>query len=145
MITAALNTVTVSRYSSTERGDTSKLAALSSEIAARIVEMNELRLGSGTDLVTRLGNLANVDCNAFAIVIAVLHGDVTDLLDSYSVQGDRRHGSFKQTMHYRLLRELDAVQAIFPEAAQVLQTIRRSVQHHEDPLSQADVLRETRQ
>jgi hypothetical protein len=140
MITACLNTVAVSPYSRIERGDTAKLASIASEIAERIDEMNELRLGSGTDLVLRLAGVARLDVGAFTLLIAVLHGNVETILDSYAAQGSKA-GREKQTMHYRLLRELDTLHEVFPEAAVVLNRIRDSVKHHEDPQSQADVMR----
>lgn len=140
MITAALNTVAVSPYSRIERGDTAKLASIASEIAERIAEMNELRFGSGTDLVLRLAGVARSDAGAFALLIAVLHGQVEAILDSYAVKGAIA-GREKQTMHYRLLRELDVLHEVFPEAERVLQGIRESVKHHEDPMSRADAIR----
>ena len=140
MITAALNTVTVSPYSHVERGDTAKLACIASEIAERIGEMNELRFGSGTDLVLRLASVARHDAGAFTLLVAVLHGQVEAILDSYAAQGSRT-GREKQTMHYRLMRELDTLREVFPEAAAMLDQIRESVKHHEDPQSAADAVR----
>lgn len=140
MITAALNTVTVSPYSHVERGDTAKLACIASEIAERIGEMNELRKGSGTDLVLMLAGVARRDADAFCVLVAVMHGQVEAMLDSYAAQGAAT-GREKQTMHYRLMVELENLGATFPGAARVLNAIRESVRHHEDPKSAADVVR----
>lgn len=144
MITAALNTVTVSPYRQRDFGEAAELARIASEIAERIDEMNALRFGAGTDLVTRLAGVARVDVGAFVLIVAVLHGQVETILDSYAAKGSKT-GREKQTMHYRLMRELDTLRDVFPEAATMLDQIRESVKHHEDPQSAADVVREAMQ
>jgi hypothetical protein len=142
MITVAINTVPVSPHRHIyDNGAAAELARIASEIAERIQEMNELKFGSGTDLVRRLASVARVDVGAFSLIVAVLHGQVESILDSYAVKGERA-GREKQTMHYRLLRELDTLHEVFPEAALVLNRIRDSVKHHEDPQSCADTVRE---
>jgi len=143
VITAALNTVTVSNYPKNGKGTERALYALTAEIAARVVEMNEIKLMAGTDIIARLGLLQGVNSSAFATIIALLHGDVSVIVDSYSVQAERRHGREKQTMHCQMTKDLKDIQALFPEAGAVLQSIRRSVQHHEDPQSSVDVIRES--
>jgi hypothetical protein len=141
MITAALHSVPVSpnarRYSSE---GALELARIASEIAERIEEMDELRMNAGADFVCRLATVARTDVGAFRLFVAVLHGRVECILDSYATQGDRT-GREKQTMHYRLARELELLRTVFPEAANLLDAIRLSVRHHEDPMSRADVLR----
>jgi hypothetical protein len=142
MITAALNTVTVARVVHRSTGDTAELARIASEIAERLDEMNEIKFGSGMDIVVRLANVARIDAGAFDMAVSVLHGNVEALLDSYAVQGERA-GREKQTMHYRNLKSIEHLRVVFPEAADLFDVIRLSVKHHEDPMSKADVLRES--
>lgn len=142
MITVAINTTLVSPpRPAYDHGKAAELARIASEIAERVQEMNEMKFGAGTDLVCRLAGVARVDVGAFCLIVAVLHGQVEAILDSYAVKGGKA-GREKQTMHYRLLRELDTLRAVFPEAANVLNAIRESVKHHEDPKSGSDVVRE---
>lgn len=142
MITVAINCTTVApRTTPYNTGDSVELARIASEIAERIDEMNSLRINAGTDLVTRLAGIARIDVGAFGLIVAVLHGQVETLIDSYAAQGSRT-GREKQTMHYRLAREIDTLREVFPEAAVMLARIRDSVKHHEDPKSQADTVRE---
>lgn len=139
MITAALHSVTVARH---EREYDSKLelARIAAEIAERLEEMHELKMNAGADLVCRLATLARVDIGAFRLVVAVMHGRTEALLTSYEAQADGT-GRKKQTMHYRALTSIELLQQTFPEIAVVLEQIRTSVEHHEEPQSKADVLR----
>ncbi len=141
MITAAIHGIAVSPTAHGRTGDASALAGIASEIAERIAEMNELRENAGTDLVLRLSNIARLDRGAFVIVVSVLHGDTSCLTDSYSERGDAV-GRKKQTVHYRTLKQIESIAAIFPEVAAILETMRLSVKHHEDPQSRAQVIRE---
>jgi len=142
MITAAIYTVALSPVRRASRTDTAELARITSEIAERISELNEIRFGSGVDLVSRLASVARADVAAFDMACAVLHGNVEAILDSYAVQGDKA-GREKQTMHYRKIKAIDHLRGVFPEAADVIDRIRLSVRHHEDPMSKPDALRES--
>jgi hypothetical protein len=138
MITASLNGCTVSppRHATTER-----MACIASEIAERIEEMNEARDNAGTDFILRLATLARLDRGAFAIVVAVQHGNTDVLTDSYAERAEAV-GRKKQTVHYRTIQQIETVRAVFPEVAIVLDGIRNSVAHHEDPISQGQVIRD---
>ena len=138
MITAALNTVAINPAPA---GETPELTCIVSEIAARLDEMHEIKFGSGADLVTRLATVARHDAGAYALAVAVLHGDTGRLLESYAVQGEKA-GREKQTIHYRTVQSIAHLRAIFPEAADLLDAMRLSVHHQEDPMSSADLLRE---
>lgn len=138
MITAAIHGTTVAP-SAPRQADS--LAALASEIAARVSEMNELRESSGTDLVLRLASIARLDRGAFAVVVAVLHGNTSVLTDSYSERGDAV-GRKKQTVHYRTIKQIENITSAFPEVAAMLSELRLSVKHHEDPISREQVIRD---
>lgn len=142
MITAAIHCTTVAHAAREYEVDAAhERARIVSEIAERIEELGELKLGAGADLVCRLAAVANADRGSFGLVVAVLHGRTEALLDSYAAKGDKT-GRKKQTEHYRDARRLDVLRAQFPEVASVLDAIRTSVEHHEDPMSKADALRD---
>jgi hypothetical protein len=143
VITAALNGVAVApvKPSGEHVGTAHALASLSSEIAERLGEMNEIRENAGTDLVLRLSSMARLDRGAFLVVLAVMHGDTSGLTDSYSSRGDAI-GCKKQTVHYRTLRQIESIASVFPEVASMLSTLRLSVKHHEDPVSRAQLIRD---
>ena len=141
MITAALYSVPVARHERDyDRDDAAELARISAEIAERLEEMNELKKDSGADLVCRLASVARVDMGAFNLVVAVMHGRTESLLTSYEAQADGT-GRKKQTWHYRAMTSIALLQQTFPEVGAVLEQIRTSVDHHEEPQSKADVLR----
>jgi len=145
MITAALNTVTVSPRRYIDNGEVAKLAALSSEIAERLEEMHEIQWGAGLNLVHRLSTMAKGNGSVqgpdqFNIAVAILHGNIGKVLDSYAVQGDDRERS-KQVVFHQVRVALSTMADVFPEAATAINQIRESVKHHEDPQSAADVVR----
>jgi len=140
MITAAIHSVPVARPSrpySTEQSV--ELTRIVSEITERIEEMNELKVESGTDLVIRLAMIAARNRSAFALVIAVLHGRVEKLTDSYATRGDQS-GLTKQAIHYRVKHELAHLDDVAPEAAHVIRELIAGIRRHEEPLSKAQAL-----
>lgn len=142
MITAAIHGVTVSpQLRSAPDEGASKLGAIACEIAQRVGEMNDERCGAGTDLITRLASIARLDRASFATVIAVMHGYTSCLTDSYSARGEQA-GRTKQTVHYRTAKEIAIVAGVFPEVGSVLSQIRSSVNHHQDPISTAQIIRD---
>lgn len=141
MITAALHATPVSPTIQRSEGQTAELARIASEIAERLEEMDALRLGSGMDMVNRLATVARVDASSYKMAIAILHGDLSPLLDSYAAQGEKA-GRKKQTMHYRTLQSIEHLRRIFPEAADIIDQYRLSVKHHEDPVSREEIIRD---
>lgn len=143
MITAALHGTPIApaEHAYAQDDPATEMSRIAAEIAERICEMNELRWNAGTDFVLRLAALAQQDVGAFVVVVQVLHGNVAPLLDSYAARGDAA-GREKQTIHYRIMREMDVLAASLPAVAAVLNGIRESVAHHEDPKSKADALRD---
>lgn len=144
MITAAIHGVAVARNERNYDLDTeTEIGRIAAEIAERMAEMEQLRAKSAMRLVNRLSSVAQLDSTApgtFSLVIDVLHGRTERLLDSYAAQADSK-GVFKQTMHYRTKMNVAALQALFPEIACVMEQIRTSVEHHEEPKSNADAIR----
>ena len=102
--------------------------------------MDSLKHGSGRDFVIRLATVARTNADAYTLLTAVLHGRTEALLDSYAAQAHAT-GREKQTMHYRTHQAIVYLREHFPAMAAVLETIRDSVRHHEDPLSRPDALR----
>lgn len=119
---------------------TADLTRIVSEIAERLAEMEELRCGAASDFILRMAIIARVDAGSLALLIACLHGNIEAILDSYAAKGDRI-GRDKQVVHYRTMREIEVIRAVFPEAGRVIDRIRESVRHHEEPESKADALR----
>lgn len=140
MITAALHGVTVSPHGSGYREE-SDLARITCEIAERLEEMNDIKASAGTDLVRRLSTIARLNEGAFELTVAVLHGRTDALTESYSARGNAA-GRKKQTIHYRVITEIEAIRAAFPQVAACLDAIRESVKHHEDPIERGRILRE---
>jgi hypothetical protein len=139
VITAAIYSVPVSPKAASVPDD---LTAIVSEIAERLCEMEELKLKSTNLLIQNLARLAAVDFEAYLVTIEVLHGDTSCLLDSYAAQAGN-DGRKKQTHHYRRLSALSRAAIVFPEVAGLLNQVRASAMLHNDPLSTADVLRES--
>lgn len=139
MITAAIYSVPVAPPAPSAPAE---LTAIVSEIAERLCEMEEIKLKSSNLLLNSLTSLAATDFEAYQVTIAALHGDLTCLLDSYSAQAGN-DGRKKQTIHYRRLNALERAAVVFPELASILQQYRKSALMHNDPVSTADVLRQS--
>jgi hypothetical protein len=108
-------------------------ACIVSEIAERLCELDELKVGASSDVIHRLGRLHTLSPQAYRITLQLFHGDTT-LLSSFATQGAAR-GVTKQAIHKELNGELDRIDTLFPELAHAIREQRDRATHHEDPLS----------
>ena len=115
-------------------------AAIVGEIAQRLGEMEEDRLLSGIDFINRLSAIAAISPRMFSVTIGLLAGQLDAVVDSFATQSSKR-GLTKQALHWEYHNELALLAEHFPELARVIGVIRSSIEHHEDPQSKADLLR----
>jgi hypothetical protein len=141
MITYSLRGEPVARRSAADAS--SESAKLMSEIFERVLEMEELKKGGGGALVRRLATIADLSPSAFRTVLHVGCGQVEAVVASYEDQAKNR-GLTRQALHWQWGQDQRAISAVFPVLASMLQELRDSVAHHEDAMSSADGLRESR-
>ncbi len=121
-----------------ERTVEAELAAIAGEIAARLDEMEGLKLMSGGALVSKFAACRAISPVAFRMTVQLLSGNVSPLL-SYA---DRAHarGVSKQTVFLETKNELERVRHIFPQLVIALESMRRNALMHEDPTGNADAI-----
>lgn len=125
--------VAASPYPHSTLGDwPAHAACIVSEIAERLCELDEIKMGSSSDLIHRLARLHTLSPHAYRITLRLLHAD-TALLTSFSAQGAAR-GVTKQAIHKELNAELDRVSRLFPELSNAIREQRDRATHHEDPI-----------
>jgi len=90
------------------------------EIAERLCELDDLRVGSSSDLLHRLARLHTLSPHGYHVTLQLFHGN-TSLLSSFSTQ--------------ELTGELERIKTLFPELARTIREQRDRATHHEDPLS----------
>ena len=103
------------------------------EIAERLCELDDLRVGSSSDLLHRLARLHTLSPHGYHVTLQLFHGN-TSLLSSFSTQGATRDVT-KQAIHKELTGELERIKTLFPELARTIREQRDRATHHEDPLS----------
>lgn len=113
---------------------------IAGEIAERLVELEETKLGLGADLVAKLANLYRVSPRGWRITVELLAGRMEAVGDSYNLQAHRR-GCTKQAVHAEYQQMLSVIGSTFPELASAIETLRVSATAHEDGLNRADALR----
>ena len=137
MITYTINRQPV--YSAVYDG-ASDSAKLTSEIMERLVELDGQGVRSAADLCRRLGTLADISPAMFLIVLRVGSGDTSAITQSFADMA-RGTGRTKQALHYEFGKEIERVALVFPKIAALLLDYRQSLDHHEEPRSDADGLR----
>lgn len=115
-------------------------AAILSEIAERLEELDALKLGLAADVVLRLALLAQKSQRAFRITIQLMHGNLAPILASYEDQARSRHVT-KQDIHYEFRHEVEAIKPFFPELYRVIVAMRAQATQHEDPVAKGEVAR----
>lgn len=115
-------------------------AKLTSEIMERLVELDGQGVRSAADLCRRLGTLADISPAMFLIVLRVGSGDTSAITQSFADMA-RGTGRTKQALHYEFGKEIERVALVFPKIAALLLDYRQSLDHHEEPRSDADGLR----
>lgn len=128
-----------SRAPAIPRQPWAELATLTSEVAERLDEMDEVKRSAAFDLIARLASLGNLSPIAQRITIRLLHGN-PEPLQSFYEQAKQR-GITKQCVHHELHNEIAKIRRVFPELAHQLEVMRAAVVAHEDPMSTADSLR----
>lgn len=108
-------------------------ACIVTEIAERLCELDELKVGASSDVIHRLSRLHTLSPQAYRLTLQLFHGD-TSLLSSFATQGAAR-GVTKQAVHKELNGDLEKIETLFPELAHALREQRDRATHHEDPLS----------
>lgn len=116
------------------------LAALASEIAERLEEMEVAKMQSGGSLLSKLAAVRSISPVAFRLTIQLLHGN-TDALESYASRAKVR-GISKQTVYLECKYELAKVKHLFPSLVSMLETMQANALAHEDPMSNADAIRQ---
>jgi len=144
MLTINQQPVTPSDYGEHgERSTESKLAALASEIAERLEEMEQIKLMSAGQLCTKLASVRSVSPVVFRMTIQLLHGN-TDALESYAHRAASR-GVSKQTVFLECKNELAKVRHLFPMLVAHVEQMQAQALMHEDPMSNADSIRQGRE
>ena len=110
------------------------------EMFERLLEMEEIKRGSGARLIGRLTVLSEQSLDSFKTVLRFGSGDLTTVLFSYADQtaGD---GVTRQAWHYRWQEQQRLIRSVFPEVAALMQEARDSIAHKEGAMSSADALR----
>lgn len=117
-----------------------ELASIAAEIAARLEEMEGLKLMAGGALISRLAACRAISPVVFRLTIQLLSGN-TEPLQSYAQRASKR-GVSKQTVFLETKNEMKKVSHLFPDLVQALEAELRTALAHEDPTSNADALRD---
>lgn len=117
-----------------------ELAAIAAEIAARLEEMESLKLMAGGGLVSKLAACRAISPVVFRFTIQLLSGN-TEPLQSYAQRAAKR-GVSKQTVFLETKNEMKKVAHLFPDLVHALEAELRTALAHEDPTSNADALRD---
>jgi len=111
---------------------TPETACIISEIAERLTELEEKRETGAIDFINRLYLISAISPRMFRHVVAILHGDTLNVVESFEVQTQRRYGSLcKQALHCEWDAELEKVRQYFPDIAKILQLLRDQADNHE--------------
>jgi hypothetical protein len=109
---------------------TPETACIVAEIAERLAELEEKRFAGAQDLVHRLAAIASISPRMFRHVVALLHGDTLNVVESFAVQADKR-GLTKQALHCEWWTEIGKVKAVFPDIAAILVELRKQADNHD--------------
>jgi len=105
-------------------------AQIVAEIAERLVEIEGVKSGAGMDLVRRLAIVAERSPRLFRPTCAALSGDVLEVVNSFSVTGDRR-GLTKQAIHVEWTEEVAKLREYLPALSDALQELRDRADNHD--------------
>ena len=137
MITYSINRQPVFTAAYDGASDSAKLTA---EIMERLIELDSLDVRGAANLCRRLATLADISPALFLTVLRIGSGDTSAITDSFSDMA-RGTGRTKQALHYEFQKDIERVGFVFPEIAALMLQYRQSIDHHEDPKSNADGLK----
>ena len=140
MITYSLGREPVSRRT---QEAASAEAKLFSEICERLIELDELKHTESLALIRRMATLGSLSYSAYITMLHAGCGQIDAIVSSYEEQTEGR-GVTRQALHWNWAKDQRAIKRTFPMLAEVLQTRRDSVAHHEDAMSAADAMRDSR-
>ncbi len=106
----------------------SEAARITGEIAARILELEELRTGLGRDVVHRLARLNAVVPAMTSTCLELLAGDTSRALASYRDLAAARGSGGKQQVHHEFRVGLERLRCVFPEVAAVITQLRTAAE-----------------
>lgn len=99
--------------------------SLASEIAERLDELEDQRIGSAYELVAALAALGATSRIAFRIAIQYMHNSPERYL-SYQAQAERR-GISKQAIHAEFQRHVARIRKVLPSVADSIERMRDGV------------------
>ena len=114
-------------------------SALVAEIAERLEELDEEKVGYAADLIQNLACIARTSRRAFGITVQLLHANYDDVLASYQEQATKR-GVTKQDVHWEFQQEVGKLKRLYPELHRVILATRAQAMHHEDPVSKTETV-----
>jgi hypothetical protein len=126
-----------------ERSKEARLAAIASEITERLEEMEEIKQASGGQLVQKLAAVRSISQVTFRMIIQLLHGN-TAALESYAQRAHLR-GVSKQQIYLECINEVAKAAPHFPKITAMFIEMQQHALAHEDPMSNADAIREGRE
>ncbi len=91
-----------------------EFAAVAGEIGARLLELEELKVGSSADLLYRLSELFRLDPAAYRYACVLLSGEIRPLTEPFADQAARR-ALTKQAVEEELAAALRRIRQAFPE------------------------------
>tara|TARA_R110001632_G_C11225167_1_gene405945 strand:+ start:415 stop:858 length:444 start_codon:yes stop_codon:yes gene_type:complete len=109
---------------------TPETACIIAEIAERLTELEEKRITGAVDFIQRLALIASISPRMFRHVVAILHGDTLNVVESFEVQAGKRRVLKKQTLHCEWAIEIEKVRVVFPDIAAILQDLRDAADNH---------------
>ena len=108
---------------------------LAAEIAERLDEMEDARVGSSYELVAALAALGASSRIAFRICIQHMHNAPERYL-SYAAQAERR-GISKQAIHAEFQRHIERIREVLPAVADSIVQMRSAIERNHGPRSQS--------
>jgi hypothetical protein len=121
------------------RSPLSEQAAIVSEIAERMIELEDVKLGMAADIIQRLAQLYVATPDGFRATLELLRGNTGATTESF---GHRAGGTalLKQTWYYRWKTSVKLAGKAFPELAAALTESRAHVHRHFDGMSLGDAI-----
>ena len=101
-------------------------AAIAGEIAERILELEDLRVGLGADFIFRLNQIFVTSPAGFITTLELLRGNTGAVRESFEEMSERT-GHKKQTHHYHFHASARAISRINPVLGAAIEESRRGL------------------